>query len=466
LFNWSATRFLQLLALLLSALAYGALAYVTPRTQFGQLLGLLAVAFGLYIYLLKTRLPLRAGLLAALLLRLLWLLALPGLSDDYHRFRWDGLLVAQGVNPFQYRPDEVLANPVKARVTPSDSTISQQSTFKQQLPAAVNQQLEILYPKLNSPHYYSVYPPVCQAAFGLASGIFPTNERSAVLVLRLLVLLAEAGSAALLLALLRVFGQTLDRALWYLLNPLVVVELTGNLHFEAFVICFTLLALWLLVRGQRYWSAGALGLAVGTKLLPLLMLPLLVRRLGWQQFARYSAVTGLVVALLFLPLFSLDLLRNINSSLTLYFSKFEFNASVYYVVRAIGYHLTGYNEIAIIGPALARTTAALALLLAWREKAAIWATLPRTLLFTLTIYYFLAIVVHPWYLAPLVALSVFTTYRFALVWSGMVVLSYAAYQTSAYLENPWLLALEYSTVVGVLVWELASKYQLETKNKE
>lgn len=450
----STTRPLQLLALLLSGLVYGALAYATPRTQFGQLLTLLAVAFGLYAYLLKNGLSLRMGLVAALLLRLLWLPVLPNLSDDYHRFRWDGLLVAEGVNPFQYRPDELVSNSVKTSVNPSDSTIAQPSTFNRTLPATVNQQLTTLYPKLNSPHYYSVYPPVCQAAYGLASGLFPTNEQGAVVVLRLVVLLAEAGTAALLLALLSAFGQLGQRALWYLLNPLVIVELTGNLHFEALVICFVLLALWLLVRGQRGWSAGALGLAVSTKLLPLLMVPLLVKRLGWRQFVGYSVVLGLVILTLFLPFLSFDLLRNISRSLTLYFSKFEFNASAYYVLRAIGYQLTGYNEIAIIGPGLARATTVLALWLAWREKPASWEVLPRTLLFTLTIYYLFAIVVHPWYLAPLVALSVFTTYRFALVWSGMVALSYAAYQTSAYLENPWLLALEYLTVLAMLVWEL------------
>ncbi|MDF7811241.1 hypothetical protein [Hymenobacter sp. YC55] len=450
----STTRPLQLLALLLSGMVYGVLAYATPRTQFWQLLTLLAVAFGLYVYLLQTRLPLRVGLVAALLLRLLWLPVLPNLSDDYHRFRWDGLLVAQGVNPFQYRPDELVSSAVKAEANPSDSTITQQSSFRRTLPATVNQQLAILYPKLNSPHYYSVYPPVCQAAFGLASGLFPTNERGAVVMLRLVVLLAEASTAALLLALLRAFGQAAQRALWYLLNPLVVAELTGNLHFEALMICFGLLALWLLVRGKQHWSAAALGLAVGTKLLPVLMLPLLLKRLGWWKFVRYSVLVGFMVSALFLPFISLDLLHNINRSLTLYFSKFEFNASVYYVLRFIGYRLTGYNEIAIIGPGLARATAVLALLLAWREKPAVWATLPRTLLFTLTIYYLFAIVVHPWYLAPLVALSVFTAYRFALVWSGMVVLSYAAYQTNAYLENPWLLALEYLTVLTVLIWEL------------
>ncbi len=55
--------------------------------------------------------PLRQGLLAALLLRLLWLPALPTFSDDYHRFRWDGLLLTEGLNPFRYRPDELCRLP-------------------------------------------------------------------------------------------------------------------------------------------------------------------------------------------------------------------------------------------------------------------------------------------------------------------------------------------------------------------
>ena len=44
-------------ALLLSGTAYGLLAYATPRAHFGQLLGLLAGAFGAYAWLLRAGLP-------------------------------------------------------------------------------------------------------------------------------------------------------------------------------------------------------------------------------------------------------------------------------------------------------------------------------------------------------------------------------------------------------------------------
>jgi alpha-1,6-mannosyltransferase len=126
-----------------------------------------------------------------------------------------------------------------------------------------------------------VYPPVSQAVFGLGSGLFPGSARGFVVVVRLVLLAAEAATALLLLALLRHFGQPPQRAFLYLLNPLVIVELTGNLHFEALAICFLLAAAWALTRGRAALSAGLLALSAATKLLPLLLLPLLLRRLAW-----------------------------------------------------------------------------------------------------------------------------------------------------------------------------------------
>ncbi|GAB3590564.1 hypothetical protein [Hymenobacter daeguensis] len=433
----------QALALLLSGAAYAGLAYATPRTELGQLLGLFGVALAAYGWLLHSRLPLRWGLAAALLFRLLWLPALPALSDDVYRFRWDGLLVANGANPFRYRPDEIIADGARAVLpTPEARTRA--------LP-----QLQQLYRQLNSPHYYSVYPPVCQAVFGAAAWVFPASERGFALALRLVILGFEVGAAALLLALLPALGWPPARALRYLLHPLVIAELVGNLHFEAGVFCFVLLAIWLLGRQQWAKSAVALGLGVATKLLPLLLLPLLVRRLGWRRTLLYAAVAGGTLLVLFSPFLSVDLFVNISRSLRLYFRNFEFNASIYYVLRAVGYWLTTYNQIAIIGPALALTAGLLGLGLAWRERRPTLAALPATLLLLLTAYYLLATTIHPWYITLLVGLGTLSRFRFPLVWGGLAVLSYAAYRTSAYTENLWLVGLEYVVTLGAMGWELA-----------
>ena len=304
-------------------MAYVGLAYATPRAEFGQLVGLFAVALLAYAWLLRSRLPWRWGLAAALVFRLLWLPAIPALSDDVYRFRWDGLLVANGVNPFQFRPDELIADGAR-------TAIRNPQVRNELLP-----HFQALYREINSPHYYSVYPPVCQFVFGVAARLFPTSESGFALSLRLVILAAEMGAAWLLLALLPTFGAAPERALRYLLHPLVIVELTGNLHFEGLLLCFTLLALWLLSRQWCAASALALGLGVATKLLPLLALPLLVRRLGWRRAAAYSAIVVGTLLVLFSPFISVALFVNIARSLNLYFRSFEFNASIYYLIPLI-----------------------------------------------------------------------------------------------------------------------------------
>ena len=76
------------------------------------------------------------------------------------------------------------------------------------------------------------------------------------------------------------------------------------------------------------------------------------------------------------------------------------------------------------------------------------------MLFSIVIYYSLASVVHPWYIALPLFLSVFTGYRFPLVWSFFIVLSYTAYQDATYQENLYLVAIEYSVVYAVFIYEL------------
>ena len=429
----------QWLALLVAVAAYGGLAYATPRAKFGQLLLLFGLALGSYLVLLRWPLPLRWGLAAALGLRLLWLPAAPALSDDVYRFRWDGLLVAHGISPFLYRPAEIIADGGRR-------TLQTAQNRDELMP-----ELAPLYRKLNSPNYYSVYPPVCQYIYGAAARVFPHSEAAFTCFLRLVIVAAEAGTAWLLLALLARWQLPATRAYWYLLHPLSIIELTGNLHIEAVVSYFLLLAFYFLTQRRRWQSASALALSVATKLLPLLLLPLLVRKLGWQQFIRYCLLTGLGLASLFIPFISPELIKNISRGLQLYFHNFEFNASVYYVLRPIGYWLTGYNQIAVIGPALAGLAATFTLLLAYRAKGRDIAMLPGLLLLSLTAYYLLATTVHPWYLTLLLALSVFTHLRFPRVWAGLAMLSYAAYQSRAYPENLWLVGLEYVGVAAVML---------------
>ncbi|TPE44483.1 glycosyltransferase 87 family protein [Pontibacter mangrovi] len=419
-------------ALAVSAAAYAALAYATPRTGFAQLVLLYAVVFIAYLYVCRQRIHLWHGIAAAILFRLIFLLATPALSDDYFRFVWDGRLLAAGLNPYLYLPTFFLQPEAP------------------QVPGLTQE----LFGQLNSQGYYSVYPPVSQAVFWLAVQLSPQSIPGSVVVMRLILLLAEAGSILLLWRLLRKMALPEKHVLLYALNPLVIVELVGNLHFEALMIFFLLLALYQLFYHRLVWSGMAFGLAIGAKLLPLMFLPFVLRKLGWRQFILYGTVVLITVVAQFAPLVNLQVLQHISQSLDLYFRKFEFNASVYYLLRWLGFRVAGYNIISIIGPLLSLVTLVAVLSMASVKKLGSVRRMAGYMATALAVYLLLSTTVHPWYLTTLLALTVMSHFRFAVVWSGLAILTYAAYRTPTYQEGLLLVALEYSLVLLWLTVEL------------
>ncbi len=425
--------------LAVSIAAYGLLGYEVPRSAFGyeiSLYGWLCIGYGWQLWPMLSRPDKRLSsarpdwflFRAAILFRLLLLGTMPQLSDDYARFIWDGRLLAHGYNPYLYLPARLLGTLVA-----TDANLS-----------------AALFQSLNSPHYFTVYPPVSQALFGLAAWLSPDSILGNVIALRVPILLAEGGTVWLMVKLLQRANRNPNLALLYALNPLVILELTGNLHGEAIMIFFVLLAVWLWQRDWFVLSAGALALAIGTKFLPVILFPLLLVHLGWRRGVRYTGLTGLFTVLLFLPFVTGDLIRNIGSSLGLYMHTFGFNASIYPLVRATGHWLTGSNTSTATGVGLSVLTLLGAGGLAWR-----WGhSQPgRVVVLTLTLYFLLTTTVHPWYITSLVAGTVFTQARYPLLWAGVVWLSYSAYQARPYGENNWLILVEYVLFAGFAVWE-------------
>jgi hypothetical protein len=187
----------------------------------------------------------------------------------------------------------------------------------------------------------------------------------------------------------------------------------------------------------------------------LLLLPHLVRRLWGRSFWVFSVAIGAALLLFFVPLLlSPGFISGFRSSLALYQQKFEFNASLYYLVRAVGYQQVGWNLIATIGPFLAKLSAVGILLLALLDGRSSWRSLPAGWLMAFVLYLLCATTVHPWYLSVPIVLCVFTPWRFPLVWSFLIMLTYVSYATVPYSENLWLVGLEYLVVGGFAVWEL------------
>lgn len=445
------------------------LGYFVERSHSPTLLLAYSLAFGAYLLgyrLAQTPPQVKQLLVVAVLARLLLIPMMPNLSDDIYRFVWDGRLLYQGHDPFAYLPSEIMQGEAAVNAVGIDQE---------------------LYNQLNSPNYYTIYPPVNQAVFALAAWLSPTSVRGSAIIIRLIIFTAELLTLWLLMqllgtkhpsslipplisslsarlpiidTLLRRFPQDKTtyrpppRAiLLYALNPLVIIELTGNLHFEALMITFVLGSVYLLRQRKIGWSGVAMALAVCTKLVPLILLPLYLRRLGWERALLFYAVVGITTALLFLPLITPELLVGMRNSVGLYFQKFEFNASVYYLIREIGFYQKGYNIIQSAGRWLAISTFLMIVLYALLERQRLLASFGWVWL----IFLLLSTTVHPWYVAPLLAFTVFTPYRYAVLWSGLIFFSYAGYTTTGFSENLWITGLEYGAVLGMLGYEVIGR---------
>jgi hypothetical protein len=232
------------------------------------------------------------------------------------------------------------------------------------------------------------------------------------------------------------------------------------------MIFFLVWSLYLLHTDKWKWAAIVFALSISVKLIPLLFLPLLLfyfiskktttKKALLKSIGFYSIV-GVTTIVLFAPFFSSEFVNNYSQTVALWFNNFEFNASIYYVTREIGYWITGYNEIAVIGKILPLLVFLFVMGLAISRRKIDTNVLITHMLFAFTVYLFLSTTVHPWYIATLLILGVFTNYKFPLVWSFVVILSYLAYiniNKADKSENLWIIALEYTIVYGVFIWEV------------
>jgi hypothetical protein len=76
---------------------------------------------------------------------------------------------------------------------------------------------------------------------------------------------------------------------------------------------------------------------------------------------------------------------------------------------------------------------------------------------SLLIYLLFTTTVHPWYLSTLLAVSVLSDYRFAVIWSYLIFLTYGGYTAEGFRENLWIVSVEYVLVLGYFAYELWRK---------
>ncbi len=422
---------------------YFLFAYFLERTSFYWLLALWGSLFTVSYFLLhvkKQDFSYLAGV--SILFRLVFLFALPNLSQDFYRFIWDGRMLFEGFNPYLSLPE----------------------TFIELGKQPVNEAAELYkgMGEMNGSHFTN-YPPINQLCFYIAALIGNQSILVSVIVMHALIIGADIGILFYGKKLLERMQLPVENVFIYILNPFVIIELTGNLHFEPVMLFFLVLSLYKLSKGKWMLSAIFLALSISVKLIPLLFLPIFFNRFinnkvsffnGAKKLVGFYIVTLITLLATFIPFTSGEFLANYGNSVGLWFRSFEFNASFYYLAREIGYLFRGYNEIAIIGKIIPLIAIIFILCITFLRKNEKMQELITAMLLSLSFYYFISTTVHPWYLATLLILSVFTKYRFPLLWSLVIIFSYQAYANTPWKENLFFVFIEYLIVFSAFFYEL------------
>lgn len=421
---------LQKIAIFIFAALLISISYFTQRYESTLLLGQFTALFSIYIFLSfhKEAFSLKAIIFIGISYRLLFMLLEPNLSEDVFRFIWDGKLWWEGLNAYEWLPTEIIA-------------LKDNTSF------------QVLFSRLNSPNYYTIYPPINQLIFYLAA--FFDSMFTSISVIRLFILAAEIGTLSILPKVLRQYQFSQNNLIWYAFNPLILLELSGNLHFEAFVIFLIVVSIYYFNQSKIFKSAITLGFAIAFKLLPLILIAAYFRKISFRKWVDFGLIAGMVLILSMIPILFSNALNGILNSSELYFKSFEFNGSVYYLTRAIGYSIKGYNIISFAGPLMGFLSFISIIVFNLLAKKSM--PLPERMMWTWLIYCLFATTLHPWYCLPLLALGILSGYKFPVLWTFLIFFTYIGYTVVGFTENLWVTFLEYILLFTFIVIEVIQK---------
>jgi hypothetical protein len=187
-----------------------------------------------------------------------------GTDNDMVRYVYDGRLQRLGYNPFS--------------VIPSDPAVAGTHTDETRLMPSRNAQ--------------TPYPAAAQLFFRLVVTIHDTPQ-----AMKVSMVVCDLLTIAVLIAWLRSTKRSPWLSLLYAWNPLVILEIALSGHVDALGLLWIAIAAWMLSTGRGMRAAIAFVIAVASKLLPIVLVPIFWKRIR----ARDAAVAALVLAALYFP---------------------------------------------------------------------------------------------------------------------------------------------------------------------
>jgi hypothetical protein len=279
------------------------------RIQPIVLVGAAWIVFGCAAWLVRkvaVRLAVALILVGGIAVQVVALAGPPQNSSDLYRYIWDGRVQAAGIDPYLYAP-------VDAGVAKLRNDFLWSGTGRNHYVDCVPSGRDIIDPgdsfvagctKLNRPRVQTVYPPVAEAYFFAVQMVAPADN-STTPVQGAAAAFAVAVMFILLFGLWKL-GKDLRLAALWAWCPTVALEAGQNGHVDVVGVALAAVALLLIARAKTKTKADRrrtilggvlIGLAIATKVTPVLVVPAVLRR-GWLLI---SASVVAAVSLVYVP---------------------------------------------------------------------------------------------------------------------------------------------------------------------
>ncbi len=343
-------------------------------------------------------------------------------DQDIWRYLWDGHVWAHGVNPYLYAPSD-----------PALDGLADGENVVQADGRAVWSDIRENISYAETP---TIYPPLAQVVFRLSHWVAPGG----VLAMKSLVVGFDLPAAVVIALTLGALGRPRELVLLYAWNPLVIKVFAASGHADAVLVAALAATTYFLVRGSKALAAAMYGLAVLAKLSPLVLLPFIVRRVGWRN-------SGLACGVLlagYIPF--LDARPTMFAGFVTFAREWQFNAGPFALFNWLAGRFSAQPEV------VARAVCGLALIalvgwLAWRDdgRAENFAQLGAATLGALIV---LSPAVMPWYVTWVLPLALIADQRLWIWFSALVCLAFLVMINGT--EYAGALWLEYGLLAALL----------------
>ena len=197
--------------------------------------------------------------------RLILLFSVPIQEVDLFRYIWDGTVISQGINPYEYSPQEVMFYPTKG-IPNYRTTVIEREDLAKLSAIATSPGMDEAFKWVHFEQYTTPYPMVNQAPFALASvigrsvGAFVQQRTedpmsvywSLLFSMKGVLILFDLATALLLVGLLKKVMLPQVWVVAYLWCPLLLKEIANSGHLDSIVVFFTVAAVYLMV--GAYWK--------------------------------------------------------------------------------------------------------------------------------------------------------------------------------------------------------------------